>query len=66
MPLENVIYRIGFNGDDETEFDVEPGTEESEMEELMNLFEDFLAENPDITFSRIDYIERVKGDDNYG
>jgi hypothetical protein len=59
MPLENIVYRIGFNGNDETEFDIEPGTEESEMAELMSLFEDFLAENPDIIFKEINYIERV-------
>lgn len=59
MPLEYIVYRIGFNGNDETEFDIVPGTEESEMAELMNLFDDFLAENPDIVFKEIDYIERV-------
>jgi len=59
MPLKYITYRIGFNGYDETEFDVEPGTEESEMGELLSLFEDFLAENPDIVFKEINYIERV-------
>lgn len=59
MPLENIVYRIGFNGNDETEFDIEPGTAESEMTELMELFDTFLTENPDIIFKEIDYIERV-------
>lgn len=63
MPLKYNIYRIGFNGNDEVEFDVEQGTEASEMAELLQLFEDFLAENPDIVFERIDYIEQVEGDD---
>lgn len=63
MPLKYNTYRIGFNGNDETEFDVEPGTAESETAELMSLFEDFLAENPDIIFQEIDYIEQVEGDD---
>ena len=66
METKMHVYRIGFNGDDETEFDVVPGTEESEMAELMELFEDFLAENPNIIFEEIDYIECVgtyKGDD---
>lgn len=66
MPLKYNTYRIGFNGNDETEFDVEPGTAESETAELMELFESFLAENPDIIFKEIDYIEQVKGDDYYG
>lgn len=50
-------YRIGFNGNDETEFDVEKGAVESEMAELMELFILFLDENPDIKFESIDYIE---------
>ena len=62
MPLKYNTYRIGFNGNDETEFDVEKGTEESEMAELMELFENFLAENPNIIFERIDYIERGEYD----
>lgn len=66
MPKEYNVYRIYFNGDDETEFDVVPGTEEAQMTELMELFEDFLAENPDIIFKEINYIECVgtyKGDE---
>ena len=51
-------YRIGFNGNDETEFDVKAGTEESEVAELMELFIFFLEENKDIKFQCIDYIER--------
>lgn len=66
MPLKYNTYRIGFNGNDETEFDVEPGTEGAQMTELMELFENFLEENPDIIFKEIDYIEQVKGDDYYG
>lgn len=66
MPLKYNTYKIGFNGNDETEFDVVKGTEESEMAELMELFEDFLTENPDIIFKEIDYIEQVKGDNYYG
>lgn len=65
MPKKYNVYRIGFNGNDETEFDIEPGTEESETAELMELFENFLAENPNIIFKEIDYIECVgtyKGD----
>ena len=62
MPLKYNTYRIGFNGNDETEFDVEKGTEESEMAELMELFENFLAENPNIIFEGIDYIERGEYD----
>ena len=50
-------YRIGFNGNDETEFDVEKGSVESEMAELTELFIFFLKENPDIKFETIDYIE---------
>lgn len=61
--MKKKTYNIGFNGNDETQFDVEPGTEESEMAELMQLFECFLAENPDIKFESIDYIEQVEGDD---
>ena len=53
------IYRIGFNGSDETEFDITAGTAESEMAELMELFIHFLDENPGIKFDTIDYIERV-------
>lgn len=60
MPLKYNTYRIGFNGYDETEFDVEQGTEASEMAELLGLFEDFLAENPDIIFQEINYIEQVE------
>lgn len=52
-------YRIGFNGNDETEFDVISGTTESEMTELMELFIFFLQENKDIKFQCIDYIEQV-------
>ena len=53
------IYRIGFNGNDETEFDVKAGSTESEMAELMELFIFFLQENKDIEFQCIDYIEYV-------
>ena len=51
-------YRIGFNGNDETEFDVKVSTEEKEIAELMELFIFFLEENKDIEFQCIDYIER--------
>lgn len=51
-------YRIGFNGNDETEFDVEASTEEKEIAELMELFVFFLQENKDIEFQCIDYIEK--------
>lgn len=53
------IYRIGFNGNDETEFDVEAGAPKVEIAELMELFLEFLCENPDIEFKGIDYIEKV-------
>ena len=53
------VYRIGFNGNDETEFDVIADTNESEMAELMELFIFFLKENPDIEFKSVDYIERI-------
>lgn len=53
------VYRIGFNGNDETEFDVVAGTSESEMAELMELFIFFLKENPDIALQSVDYIEYV-------
>ena len=69
MPLEYNIYRIGFNGNDETEFDVVAGTMESETAELMELFIHVLEENPNIAFKTIDYIEYVrtyKGEDYYG
>ena len=51
-------YRIGFNGNDETEFDIVASTDEKEMAELMELFVFFLEENKDIKFQCIDYIER--------
>ena len=59
MPLEYHTYRIGFNGDDETEFDVVPAAQDFEMAELMKLLIYFLKENPNINFESIDYIERV-------
>ena len=59
MPLEYHTYRIGFNGNDETEFDVVPAAQDFEMAELMELFIHFLKENPNIDFTSVDYIERV-------
>lgn len=55
--MNYTIYRIGFNGNDETEFDVEKGTVESEMIELLELFGLFLQENPSIVLKTVDYIE---------
>lgn len=66
MPVYHT-YRIGFNGNDETEFDVVPAAQDFEMAELMELFIHFLNENPDITFREINYIERIeKGDEDCG
>ena len=60
MPLLKYhTYRIGFNGNDETEFDIEISSEERELAELMELFIFFLQENKDIKFHCIDYIEQV-------
>ena len=58
--MEKRIYRIGFNNNDETEFDVTKGTQESEIAELMELFIFFLEENRDINFKCIDYIEQLE------
>ena len=51
------VYDIGFNGDDETEFDVEPADDTmTEMAELMTLFVHFLQEN-NIQLKKVDYSE---------
>ena len=52
-------YRIGFNENDETEFDVVESTPDCEMAELMELFIFFLKENKDIDLKCVDYIEQV-------
>lgn len=53
------VYRIGFNGNDETEFEIQPGTAEAEMCELMELFCCFIQES-DIQIITVDYIEIVQ------
>ena len=55
-------YRIGFNDNDETEFDVVQVDRLSEMAELMRLFIHFLRENPDIEIDTIDYVEVAEED----
>lgn len=48
----NGTYNIGFNGDDETQFDA------YDVAELLDLWIDFCAENNFRTNS-VDYVERV-------
>lgn len=45
-------YNIGFNGDDETQFDV------YDLAELLDLWIDFCAEN-NFDTSSVDYVEKV-------
>ena len=47
-------YNIGFNGDDETQFDA------YDLVELLDLWIDFCAENGFDT-SSVDYVEKVMG-----
>lgn len=47
-------YNIGFNGDDETQFDA------YDLAELLDLWTDFCAEN-DFDTSSVDYVEKVMG-----
>ena len=47
-------YNIGFNGDDETQFDA------YDLAELLDLWIDFCAENG-LDTSSVDYVEKVTG-----